>query len=441
MKFIKSSALSAFLLPGLLIISFSCQEPEEKEQRQITLAIADLEPIFATLSLHVENSITKPAMIAMTRDGGQYQVIRLYGTDTIVTDWQIKPKTTYSWQAHLTTGNSYPVSSNPVIGTTGDTTSHAFTFSLTELGGSGSSINDVWIGGENDIWVAGDIVINFKTDEVYNLMHWNGSIWEKWRLVFRFDYASGPLFGYNMGAAVFKTPEGRVWVMSDAGGISYSDDMGLHWIQVTQLKGIGLAGERIYGTSNSNMYFTGLGGGILHFNGSTFTRMPKVTDLHLTDLWGNSEGVFVMAEKYGQDVDAPILKLNGSQLERFPNKLSFNSFNQTGIWVTEKHKYLTAGYLMRYDAYLKKWLSLDTGSSGINIWPSGVRGNSDIDYWIFDSFSHLVHFNGGTWKVYPEVNQMGVEQFFFTRLAVKGELLVALGFANNRDYLITGKRK
>lgn len=440
MKLFKSTVLHTFLLSGLLITSFSCQEPEEKDNRSLSLSVSDSDPISANLSLQTQN-LKLPATLTLIRNGETSQSFTLFQTDTILTEIGLVPQNTYNWQILLKNGEKTSKTSNVASVTTQDTTSHNFLFSLIELGGSGTSINDVFIVNENDIWVAGDIVVNYSKDEVYNLMHWNGTDWEKFRLEFRFDYETATLFAYNEASSVFITPEKRIWVMSSSGGVSFSDNSGLSWIQSDKLKGIGLAGMRIWGTGNSNLYFIGLGGGILYYDGISFTKLPKLTTYNLTDIWGNSEGVFAMADKYAQTWDTPIVKLAGKSATIFPNQTEINLNQQTGIWITEKNKYLAAGALFRFDEKKQLWKHVSISFQNTDIWPYAIRGNSDTDFWVCDEFSHLVHFNGATWKWYPEVNNMGIQKFYFARMAVSGNTMVALGFANNRDYLVIGKRK
>ncbi|NUQ81651.1 MAG: hypothetical protein HUU10_08590 [Bacteroidetes bacterium] len=431
------------MIPILILITLlACQEPEDAEPRNLTLKILDIEPTYVTFSLQIKD-LPRPALIVMTRDGFWSQTVRVFGTDTVLHDqWDLEPKKSYTWQAHETNGQDYTHSSNVVSGTTGDTTSHAFTFSLTELGPSASFVNDVWIVNENNIWVAGEFHDFSKPDTLYNVLHWDGTTWNKHRLIFHLEYAN-PDYDLNIfgeAAGVYVTNSGRVWVVGENSGISYTDDWGKKWSVIYGLRNMAMTANKIWGYGGPEFHVAGYAGGVLYFNGTRFFRLRKTTDLDMVDLWGNSEGVFVIAGNFDFNIQPPIVKVQETSLELFPNKIEGLANYQRGIWVTEKHKYLANGSLFRYDKHRKMWFSVHTGSAGVDAGAITVRGNSDFDYWIGNGFN-LAHFNGGTFKVYPEVYNLGAGRMTFHRLAVKEGLLVAVGFANNRDYLVMGRRK
>jgi hypothetical protein len=321
-----------------------------------------------------------------------------------------------------------------------DTTSHNFTFTIHKIGPSGSFLNDIFVVNENDIWAVGIVYDTLPngladTQKFYNVVHWNGTIWEKIKLKQRFVGETG--LSYHLDGAeiesVWVTPEGTVWVA--VGAISYLKSGVWHEVELTYEQQIGT--RKIWGSSDRNLYFVGLNGGILYYNGSSYTRLPKLTDQHFTDIWGDGNEVLVMAQKYAQNYYAPIYSLKSNQLIEFPNQKEFESNSQTGIWFVGNDKFLAGSGLFTFDYKLTKWKTKFGLPSGF--YPYKVAGNALNDYWVCDDFGNIGHFNGSNWREYNTAKtQLKLPSCY--NVSVNDNVVGFLVFDNNRDYILIGKR-
>jgi len=91
--------------------------------------------------------------------------------------------------------------------------------------------------------------------------------------------------------------ENDIWVTTYSYPIHWD---GQEWT-LTRYQDIGInvsAGKAIWGTSSSDMYFVGVNGGIVHYDGSSFVQMASGTDVDLKDIAGTPDGEHVFAVGY-----------------------------------------------------------------------------------------------------------------------------------------------
>ena len=164
-----------------------------------------------------------------------------------------------------------------------DTTSHNFVWDIDTLGISGS-LRDVQIIDENNIWVVGEIEVddpdssfNGTGRETFNAAHWNGREWEYIKIV------SGSIELYSI--TYFN--ENDIWVCSGIpmhwNGIEWSYyhlwDMG---VLNPDDGGVNYS----WGYSSSDIYFVGRHGTIVHYDGTSFTKMASPTTQDLDGIVG-----------------------------------------------------------------------------------------------------------------------------------------------------------
>ncbi|NOZ75675.1 MAG: hypothetical protein GXO90_09965, partial [FCB group bacterium] len=70
--------------------------------------------------------------------------------------------------------------------------------------------------------------------------------------------------------------------------------------------------NKIWGSSPDDIYFVGLNGSIVHYDGSTFRRMESGTEVDLKDIDGTPDGEHVFAVGWDSNMPAPsvVLELN-----------------------------------------------------------------------------------------------------------------------------------
>ncbi len=202
-----------------------------------------------------------------------------------------------------------------------DTTSHQFSFVVDTIGNYGSYLNDVAIVDENNIWVVG----NIETDSgEYNAARWNGTDWELMGIY------SNTLDLYS----IRYISEYDIWVTDNSFPIHWD---GIEWtLYHLQNMGIHVSVNQIWGTSSSDLYFVGLNGSIVHYDGSSFVQMESGTEVDLKDIAGTPDGEHVFAIGYDPTIPAPSVALelvNGVWEIRYytEGSLPVNG-NQGWIW-------------------------------------------------------------------------------------------------------------
>ncbi len=144
----------------------------------------------------------------------------------------------------------------------GDTSSHVFTWTQSTIPGE-AGLTGCWVFGPKSIYVVG------------------GSVWKydggAWSNVTPVDSRGYSLVGALSGSSVFAFAESDYWLTYGFIG---------HVINGVRLKypfGTDTVGflHASWGTSSTNMYTVGDGGTILHFNGTTWTRMASGTTKNL----------------------------------------------------------------------------------------------------------------------------------------------------------------
>jgi len=215
-----------------------------------------------------------------------------------------------------------------------DTTSHNFVWEIDTLGIYGSYLNDVAIIDENDVWVVGNIETDTAT---YNAAHWDGNEW-----VF---YSIAPEGFFGPITAVFAFSNNDVWFgkyglpihFDGESFVKYSPSNGGHPGQPSI--------EAIWGTTSSNIYFVGDNGSIVHYEGSTFTKMASGTNTPIVDVWGRDENDIYFCQFNSTTGHSGILHYDGNQLESlyYFESIVHNSDTLSGaihtIWIYEDTLY------------------------------------------------------------------------------------------------------
>jgi len=281
-----------------------------------------------------------------------------------------------------------------------DTTSHNFTWEIDTLGEYGSYLRDVAIVDENNIWVVG----NIETDSgEYNAAHWDGSEWELMGIY------SNTLDLYS----IKYFSEDDIWVTSHCFPYHWDgNDWTRYHLNDMGMEGV-CAGNEIWSNLSSNIYFVGFEGSIVHYDGSSFTKIESDTNINLQDINGTDEIIYIT----GYNVDN--------------NGHSIALVNETGIWETDYYSEslfptnLDLGILGRmYSTFSFMDTTYIIGKGGImklsisdkieTIVPSNlsfvegrvpviIRGNNYNDIVWIDIWGEIVHFNGVSWKLLQDV--------------------------------------
>jgi len=344
-----------------------------------------------------------------------------------------------------------------------DTTSHSFVWELDTFGIYPSGLYDVALVDENDIWAVGDIKTGrfdttfyngdtFLTPIHYNAVHWNGSEWELFNIEWNtFGHLVSPeLFG------IYAVSNSEIWVTSGSPSVSYANGL---W-ENFRLWDMGILGPEdgiltsIWGTSSSNLYFVGDHGTIVHYDGSSFTKMESGTETPLRDIWGLDENHIWISSwtlaTYEQE--SVILEYDNQSFKRkyvssgfYPVLSDSISGYMYSVWSFEDTLYISCE-----GGLWKESLSTGVGYltnrstvAGKQVYIGKVRGNGYNDvFWLF-SWGELYHYNGKTWKnildlalQYPDV-PLGAWGF-----AVRENMVVFVGNIHGDDQalIVRGQR-
>ncbi len=281
-----------------------------------------------------------------------------------------------------------------------DTTSHAFTWQIDTLPGTVLDISGL---DENNVWLAGKF---WKTDPQtgniikYNFGYWDGKGW-KLEAVLK----KGP---YN-GIHVFSKND--IW-LTEGSMVHWN---GKYW-KLYQPWNMGLLNEseggvtKVWGLDSSNVFFIGLTGTIIHYNGNTFTKMESGTNIYLTHIYGLDENhIWVVGDDRGLHGGHSVL-------------LFFNGAS----WITKYHYRYNEGPPFEggpIGQYRGIWADKDSliFGSGHGYWHESIKtGKGRLERFVFHPigseesifalsrndlfmvghFYTLQHFNGKSWKRY-----------------------------------------
>ncbi len=346
----------------------------------------------ARLHISVEDT-TAEWTLGLIRNGEDVLTATVYGNDTTFIDDGLTPSTQYTYQAQRLYDSIAVDMSLTAIAQTMDITSHNFTWEIDTLGIYGSYLNDVAIIDENNIWVVGNIETDTAT---YNAAHWDGKEWELIKV----------LSGYTANRGIQYFAEDDIWVTS-----GYP----IHWngeewtLYHLHNMGINASVEHVWGTSSSNLYFVGLSGSIVHYDGSTFTEMESGTETRLIDIWGLDENHIWVT---GREFDFPpsesvLLYYNG--IEWCKRAYPADDDGGTG-GIQRRYKFVWAYddtlYVTTTEGIWKRSIStndstlLNRQTLGIGDWAIGrIRGSNYTDVFFHRSGGFVYHYNGLTWEV------------------------------------------
>ena len=422
-----------FLL--LLSASFSCKDsPSASDNVNVTLTFEDASCIETWLRLKIENA-TAPYSVTLIRDGNPLATLNILSSDTLLIDEGLAPSTTYTYRASVTLDNNFVVQSSDAPARTMDTTSHNWIFDPPVLLGDGSSsvLFDVAIINDTLAYAVGEI---YKQDSLgnwdplpYNLVKWDGNLWELRRVTvaFRGNSVTVPLEG------IFALSATDIWV---AGSIPIHGD-GVYWngFDIQMLVGAGATVSRIWGAP-SNMYFVGRAGNIVHYNGTSWTRLESGTTLDVYDIYGIGGDVIAVAAKQFVNLDRRILRLTPGRVDSIPSTGIPYSLN--GVWFTTRSHYVVgAGMYSAPDLSSSTvWKALTPQVTNYYLYT--IRGQGRNDIVSAGGFGEFLHFNGVSWRSYR--NQLALSSGSYRSVSIRDNLCIAVGYNSPRAAVVIGRR-
>ena len=327
-----------------------------------------------------------------------------------------------------------------------DTTSHNFTWQVTHVGDLTSSLADVFAIAEDDIWAVGKIQIEDSAgnDIVYNAVHWNGQEWEPQRI--RTNSCGGVLFppirsvfSFSNANIFFAHIDGSITIYD---GNSFISDCRM----IQKLNG---SDNKMWGISSSDLYVVSNSGAIVHYDGSNWQKQESNTTVRLLDVWGNTNGSTVWACGYASNnSESILLRSDGSQWQtvwqwQFQQGASDSAYVGllSSLWAFDPDSLI----IVSGDGVFRQ----DIANNGpprkekvsLGAFPNNVRGSAPNNIFIACFNGTIWHYNGATWRTYPELHN---PNWVFRSIAVLEDKVVAVGgdFSQGiqRDIIVTGLR-
>jgi hypothetical protein len=382
----------------------------------------------ASLRFSLEAS-ERQRTIMLKRGDSTIASITMSGKDSLFVDEGLMPKNIYTYT--LSNGNW----STTAQVTTMDTTSHNVTWQATKLGeGSSSVLYDVAIVNDTLAYAVGEIYIRDSLGNIdphaYNMVKWNGTSWELMRIQFYTVCGQANRTPYP-ASAVFAFSATDIWIAMGGSQIA-------RWNGTTQTATLCLpvsfSVKKLWGEHSNSMYAVGALGVIMYYTGGTWQQIESGTTVTINDIWGanttsNGEPLILAAasNRYSAG-ELKLLQLNGTapaetlewSLQRRPLTVWFDSPNKiyvggSGLFVGQPGR----------------WKELTTLPNYVS---ACIRGTRKNNIWVVGAFGLCSHFNGTTWKTFPEVGLNGA----YESVAVTETSIIAVGYADNRAVIVRG---
>ncbi|MDR3626424.1 MAG: hypothetical protein P4L45_06310 [Ignavibacteriaceae bacterium] len=443
MKYFNCSVFSLCIFSFIVFTFQSCTNPISPANG-FTLSVADVSCTEAWLNLHVN---TAPAIITINKNGAALFTMKVTTRDTTIYDSTLSPGKNYTYQA-LVTG----IKSNQATARTMDTTSHNFRWQLYTLGdalaGNGSMLYDAAIINENDIWVVGEIYLKDSV-QMYNAAHWDGQKWNLKSIYFNYN-------GQNLISTI------RAVYAFNANDIWFGMGSMIHWNgrtfeSISNASSFPSLVNRIYGTSDNDLYVIGNSGNIARYNGTSWSKIQSGTTLYLLDIYSNNSNDIYIAGGNFLNYDGILLKGTNDSFQTLNEGKNitadqlfhpyFSGLANT-IWVSSNGSlYFGGNFLYRYkfgQYNLVKTLpgNYFGGNATGQYWGfiSKIRGNADNDIFMAGEGNTVRHFNGVTWQ------QLGMpydynSPYLWLSINVKNNTVAVAGYKDRNAVVLILKRQ
>ncbi|MDD5765991.1 MAG: hypothetical protein PHW79_07100 [Candidatus Marinimicrobia bacterium] len=404
------------------VLAMSCKEcPTEQPDYDIYLSAEDVFCTSVVLNVTLPDSGDVSAF-ALDRDDSTVATYTCYDDDTLITDENLTPNTDYIYRVRFLKDGKTKAESDPVTVHTMDTTSHDISYWEIDTLGISGGIYDLWIVSENNIWAIGEIIVDDPDSsydgsgqERFNAARWDG---EKWNLM-RMERGA-PM------ESIWYFNENDIW----AAGIPIHWD-GEKWTYY-HLWDMGVLDpddgtvEHIWASSPDNIYFVGWKGSIVHYNGSTFTKMESGTTCQLEDVWGIDDNHIWAVGTETNNSRSVILFYNGKVWKTMHDTDDERKCWSNSVWTDSPYLLFLNGGSGRYlfDLMQEKLSKYESAGEWFGY---DIYGTANNDIFASGQGSEILHFNGSTWHLYTEFQNIFGAWGLIKTIKVSENLVVAGG--------------
>lgn len=315
-----------------------------------------------------------------------------------------------------------------------DSLAHAFTWTETTIPG--------------EVNVSGVMIISENPLRIYalynNLYEYDGSSWEVVPI-----RASGNPLGHmaDMKMFGFGRPS-DYWIVYGGLAFHINDDIyGVRYEPPTD----GFL-NACWGTSSTDMFFVGNYGAVTHFDGTNWTKMPRVTNDHLTSVWGTSHNDVWAGGFSSSTAESVLLHYDGSSWQEIDLStvgwIGVGKHSLRNVWTCD-----SAGRKIVIASGSNIWRRTGNGAwrSDSSFLPNalpgggfvglGIRGNNANDLLAAGGWGWVGHWNGKTWKRYDELFNYGNPSYGASALDIKGNTACVVGTKSGKSWIAIGRRK
>lgn len=420
----------SFITALIFISAFftACPEDPPQPDHRDTSIFLELEKTWITsVSLKVSVADTSSYWnFSLSRDDSAVGTYLVKSSDTIIIDTDLDPNREYLFQAYWLQDSTVQDSSNEIIVMTMDTSSHSVVWDIDTLSTLGYDLRDVTILDNDNIWVVGEIATDSGS---FGAAIWNRNQWS----TKKFQTSTSNVFPYG----IWGFSEENIWLA--AGSIYHYNgaSTSLKWLRNINTSEIV---RKMWGSSTNNLFFVGDESIIIHYNGATFTRMESGSTIGLTDIWGlNDDNIWIGGSVSGgpNPWGSVLLTYNNNTWEKLYEyhvpEDGFGAISMKSIWTDNEDIIYIGGESGNWSYSIKDSQLVDLENVGSWV-KSKIRGFSRNDIFSVGQGSEVMHFNGISWYLYPELKAIGNGTVWWRGLAVTKDVVVIVGIDHSAEF-------
>ncbi|MDP4288605.1 MAG: hypothetical protein Q8922_11775, partial [Bacteroidota bacterium] len=298
-----------------------------------------------------------------------------------------------------------------------------------------SNMTGCWVFGPNDIYaINGD------------LHRFDGAAWTR---IIVHD-TKGLSYEYGLsGCSILGFSDNDMWFIDGGLALHYIGNATV--VRYNTYAVAPVAAHSAWGTSSTDLFVVGDSGTILHFNGTTWTKMSSPTKKNLQEISGTSDKSIWACGYNSSTGGSVLLHYDGSSWSIDP--LSNKPVSATGgflsVWTADSGNGHTVSATSGSIVYRKTddgaWRNTDSGKvpnyalgGYVGL---GLRGNGSNDLFAVGPWGLVIHWNGKSWYRYDQYFQPNNSSYITGGASVHGNTACVVGVKNGTSWVLVGQRQ
>jgi hypothetical protein len=264
---------------------------------------------------------------------------------------------------------------------------------------------------------------------------WDGNNWEIKRIPY---YYQGQPF-YNPIQSVFAFGANDIWFCGN--GVIHWDGNQFNPVPVP----INVWGpyqmNKIWGTSNNDIYIVGSNGNIAHYLNGHWSRIESGTNLNINDIYGaynkktNEYEILAPAANVLQSLDRDLLSITNNSVEHL-NTFPVSGTLRTTWFIPDRIYFIGGGGIFK-KVFLADSLWEIKHQGVTNYSTNRIRGLSINDIALTGGGGEILHYNGYNFKSYLSQTQINGNYY---SVEMRDNIIVAVGIDNPQAVITIGRR-